>query len=469
MLVFNPNLKYMTSYGLFSLLTARSHRELIMDNKNDIRFFPVFIGATVGVVLEVIATLIDEIIVGNIFNDEAFAAVNLIEPYTVFEVFLAYLVSVGGAALIVRAHGAGDHEKMSELFSQTMIVCGFCGILLTSIYVLFTPQLVKYVADDPAVYQSALDYFKVMRFYPLVDMFDTFLFAYVLYRNGFLQFYIAIFSRIGTNALLSWYLGSKMGLMGIGLASIISLIVALSVKLTFLLSSKHLLKFTWYLNPREVLVIASLGFPESIISACIVIMEFAINSFTLSHYGVAGVAAVAVVINIFEFTLYISEGISEYEIVAVNDSIGKNSSTSMDRAIKITKRAALIEGAVLMGLIFIASSVIPDAFDIDNEETFRLATVMLRILAPTAIFICLSRVTAMFYLYTRRIPRTIVLFGMTIAIFPVLLGASLGLIAAWGIAAGMALGPAVAFAVMYVFVRFIKKEKLFDYALLKLD
>jgi hypothetical protein len=58
----------------------------------------------------------------------------------------------------------------------------------------------------------------------------------------------------------------------------------------------------------------------------------ALNAFTLKNYAAAGVAAVAVVINIFEFTLYLSEGISEYEIVAVNDSIGKASSRSMDRA-----------------------------------------------------------------------------------------------------------------------------------------
>ena len=86
-----------------------------MDNQKDIRFFPVFAGATTGVVLEVIATLVDEIIVGNIFNDEAFAAVNLIEPYTIIEVFLAYLIGAAGAALIIRAHGAGNYKKMSEL------------------------------------------------------------------------------------------------------------------------------------------------------------------------------------------------------------------------------------------------------------------------------------------------------------------------------------------------------------------
>ncbi len=451
-----------------------------MENKDDVRFFfSVFIGATAGVMLEVIATLVDEIVVGNLFTDEAFASVNLIEPYTILEVFIAYLASVAGAALIVRAHGAGDYKKMSELFSQTMIVCGLCGFTLTMIYVLFTPQLVRFVADDPTVYENALEYFKIMRFYPLVDMFDTFMFAYVLYRGGFLQFYTGIILRIGVNVLLSWQLGLRMGLMGIGLASIISLIVALLVKLTFLLNSKHGLKFIWYFNIREAIEVSKLGFSESAISIFIVIMEMTLNNYTLKNYGAAGVAAVAVVINIFEFTFYLSEGISEYVIVSVNDSIGKNSSKSMDRAIKIMKRAAFIEGVVMTVLIFIGADVLPDAFDIDNEETARIAAFMLRILAPTAIFICFTRVTAIFicftrvtaifYQYTRRILRTLILFGMAIALMPILLGIILGRISSIGIALGIALGPVAAVTIMYVFVRYKKREKLFDYALMNLD
>ena len=51
-----------------------------MDRK-DVRFFPVFLGATAGVLLEIIATLVDEIVVGNMFSDEVFASVNLITPY----------------------------------------------------------------------------------------------------------------------------------------------------------------------------------------------------------------------------------------------------------------------------------------------------------------------------------------------------------------------------------------------------
>ncbi len=439
-----------------------------MTDKRDIRFFPVFLGATLGVLLEIIAILIDEIITGNLFTDEVFASVNLITPYTLFEVFIAYLVTVAAAALIVRARGAGDTIRMSELFSQTIIVCGLVGVGLTLIYVVFTPQLVRLVADDPAVYDNALAYFKAMRFYPLVDVFDTFMFAYVLYQGGYVHFYIAISARIGINAGLSWVLGSRMGVMGIGLASVISLAVALAIKLTFILTKKHGLKFRWYLNAREALEIAKVGFPESALSLFVVLMEMAVNGFTLGHYGVAGVAAVSVAINIFEFTFYLSEGISEYEIVAVNDSIGKNSSRSMDHAIKTFLRAALIEGVALVGLILLGSGALPEFFDIDNPDTARLANTMLMILAPSALFICLSRVTAIFYQYTRRIPRTIMLFGMAIALLPSVFAMLFGRIAPEGIAVGIALGPVAALVLMYGYVRFIKKEKLFDYALMNL-
>ena len=311
--------------------------------------------------------------------------------------------------------------------------------------------------------------YKMMRFYPLVDVFDTFLFAYVLYRGGNAHFYLAIILRIGANALLSWQLGLRMGIAGVGLASIVSLVIAVAVKSTFMLSSKHALKFKWHFNFREVIEIIKLGFPESYISVCVVIMELALNRFTLYDYGVAGVAALAVVINIFEFTFYLSEGISEFEIVSVNDSIGKGSSKSMDRAIRITKRAAFIEGLVLVGLIFFASGVLPEAFDIDNEETARLAAVMLRILAPSAVFICLSRITAIFYQYTKRLRRTLILFGMSIAVLPVLFGVVFGQIRLEGIAIGMATGPAAALALMYLFVCRIKKERMFGYELLHHD
>ena len=76
-----------------------------------------------------------------------------------------------------------------------------------------------------------------------------------------------------------------MGLAGIGLASILSLLIALIIKFTFLLTKKHGLKFKWYFNAREAFEIAKLGFPESALSVFVVIMELAVNGFTFGNYG----------------------------------------------------------------------------------------------------------------------------------------------------------------------------------------
>ena len=440
-----------------------------MGDKKDVKFFPIFIAATASVVIDLVAQFVDEVVAGNLFDDASFASVNLIEPYTYLVMFIAYLICVGGAALIVRAQGAGDRKKMSELYSQSMILCGICSVLLTLIYIIFTPQLVRLVADDPSVYAAAYDFFKAMRFYPLVAIFDIFLFTYVLYMGGFVQFYIASIMRIVVNAALSWLLGSLYGLMGIGAASIISFLCSVGVNSTFLLTKKHDLKLRWYLNAREAFVIFKLGLPESAVFLFGVLFVMAVNAFTLKHYSAAGVAAVSVVINASEFIYYISEGISEYETVAVNQSIGQRNRQSMDRSIKVTLRAAVTEGLAFTGIILLFARALPAAFDIDDPETAHLAAVMLRIYAPAMVFICLTRVTAIFYQYTGRITRTIALFGAAMTALPVAFAMIFGQLSLEGIAAGIALGPAAAVALMYGYVRIVKREKLFDYTLMRLD
>lgn len=44
-----------------------------------------------------------------------------------------------------------------------------------------------------------------------------------------------------------------------------------------------------------------------------------------------------------------------------------------------------------------------------------------------------------------------------------------GQFASEGIVAGIAAGPMASFALMYLYVRFIKKEKLFDYSIMNLE
>ena len=74
-------------------------------------FFPIFLAATLAVMIDSVQLLIDEAVVGNLFDDVAFGAINLVEPY-----LLPHLRRRNAAD---RPHtGAKKPEEMQRLFNH---------------------------------------------------------------------------------------------------------------------------------------------------------------------------------------------------------------------------------------------------------------------------------------------------------------------------------------------------------------
>lgn len=98
-------------------------------NLHTVRFFPIFLAATLALIIDNIQMLIDETVVGNLFDDVAFSAINLLEPYLLLEEFVSYLICVGGTALIVRARGAKKPKEMQMLFNHCVTCCLILGLV----------------------------------------------------------------------------------------------------------------------------------------------------------------------------------------------------------------------------------------------------------------------------------------------------------------------------------------------------
>lgn len=87
--------------------------------KRKIKFFPIFLSATLALMVDNVQMLIDETVVGNLFDDVAFGAINILEPYLLLEEFVSYLICVGGTALIVRARGGVISRRRCRSSSTT--------------------------------------------------------------------------------------------------------------------------------------------------------------------------------------------------------------------------------------------------------------------------------------------------------------------------------------------------------------
>ena len=393
---------------------------------NKIKFFPIFSVATILALEEAIESQVDEVVIGNVFDDVAFGAINLIQPYMTLVNYVSYLICVGGAALIVRASGENNRQKMSAIFSHCISCCVVAGALFFIVYMLFSKQLIDLVAAGTEQYEFCVQVYFWQCFYASVFPLCVFLQTYVLYRGAYILVGASTLMCIICNPLLSLFLGTRIGIGGVMFATVIINIIEIMLMSSFLISERHGLTFSPGIDLRLTKKIFLLGLGESAIFLAATIMEASVNSAAVSRYRTGGLVVVAIVINLIEMVMYVSEGISEYETVSINEYIGRKDMDMIRYSIKTTIKAAVIEGALFSLVFLLGSRHIISVFDIKDAETVEYAIRAIRIISLVPIVVCLIRIIAIFYQYTERINRTILLFLSAWGILPSLCGWILG-------------------------------------------
>lgn len=414
-----------------------------------VRFFPIFMAATLGVLVDSIRILVNEIVIGNIFDDVAFGAINLVEPYMILVEFFSYLVCVGGTAMIVRKRGAKKPEETRKLFNHCVTCCLILGLAFFTVFSLFDKWLVSLVTQNGPAYSYTMEAFYWERFYLMLVPIYVFLFTYALYSGGEIVDAITMVFMSVTDTGLSVVLGRRMGIGGVTCATFIAYSLSILILVVFVMVRNRGFFYRPYVNPDYIKLLTPLGLPESSYMLALVILEGGVNALALSYYSVSGVAVAAVVINFYEIVVYVSEGISEYETVAVNWALGEENREELQYGMRVTFRAVLIESIVFSLLFLFAAPAIVGIFDIDDPETIKTAISAIRILALSPVALIAARVTAIFNQYTGRVVRSIFIWLSCLGVVPLLFSAVLSRVSLEGLVWGIALGPVVMMVILW--------------------
>ncbi len=431
-----------------------------LDENNEVRFFPIFAATMLSVAIESISFLVDEAVIGHLFEDSALAAVNLLEPYAFVIAFISYLICVDSSAMIVRARSTGDRQKMSAYFSQAIILCYLIGSAFMLLFTEFSRQLVTLAADDPLVLDNALEYFSMIRYLPIVHLLKVFLTTYILYLGGSVPYVFLCALQLIGNAVFSIFYGQRMGVAGVALATVLSTLVVVVLCTGMLFIKKYSLRFRWYLNVAEIKGIAKIGFAEASVFLSMTALEFVFNRFALRNYSVGAVVSVARLINVFKLVVYAGEGIGRYETVALNEYIGRSDRGLMERCAKKSAFISVVLGVILGGAIFFAAGYVVSSFGIDDPETVADTIRLLRVFAFAPVSMCLIRSLGVYYQYTGRVRRTLAMLFTSIAIFPVVLGCVLGKYSLSGMSYGVLTGTVAALLMTVVYIRGNRGESL---------
>lgn len=175
---------------------------------------------------EVLATLlqyVDTAMVGQL-GEQATAAVSVTTTINWLIGSLAGARGVAVLAMISRAYGAGEEERMRALSSQVMLVALVSGTILTVLALVLSPYIPVWMGAEKAVQGEASAYFFIISM-PLLFRTGSTLFASAIRatQNTMLPMFISLFCNVlnaGLNYVLIYAAG--LGVRGAAIASAIS-------------------------------------------------------------------------------------------------------------------------------------------------------------------------------------------------------------------------------------------------------
>ena len=102
--------------------------------------------------------VVDGYFVSNYVGKIGFAAVNLLIPTLVIPSAFAFMLSAGGAALVGKTLGEGDHLRANRYFSMLIYLVLGLGVIVTILAELALPAFIHWMRADGELYDAAYVY-----------------------------------------------------------------------------------------------------------------------------------------------------------------------------------------------------------------------------------------------------------------------------------------------------------------------
>ena len=106
--------------------------------------------------------VVDGLFISNFVGKTAFASVNFILPVTMGMSAVGFMIGAGGSALVAKTLGEGDRQKANRFFSLFLFFTIVCGVVLTTIGLVFIEPLVIFMGATDQMIEPAVTYGRIL-------------------------------------------------------------------------------------------------------------------------------------------------------------------------------------------------------------------------------------------------------------------------------------------------------------------
>lgn len=327
----------------------------------------------VAQLVNLLYNIVDRIYIGHIpdAGASALTGVGLFLPILMMINAFAMLAGSGGAPRAAIAMGKQDREGAQKILGNCFSVLMFLSVLLTLLFYLFAPQLLRLFGASDVTLPYALSYARIYIlgtvFVMIVMGMNPFITTQGFARISMATTVVGAVCNIILDPILIFVLG--MGVQGAAVATVLSQAVSAVWVLRFLRGSKTMLRLTlpdMKVEPQVILPCLGLGVSTFVMLSTESILNISFNS-SLSRYGGdVAVGAMTIISSCSQLITLPLQGICQGGQPIMSYNFGAGKKERVKQAFGCQFAACVIYAGVLWLLLMLAPQVFANIFSSDE-------------------------------------------------------------------------------------------------------
>ena len=327
-------------------------------------------------ILTSIYGVVDGLFVSNFVGKTAFAAVNLVIPFTMILGAFGFMLGTGGTALVAKTLGEGRQEEANRIFSMLIYFALGLGVLLTIFGIAVLKGIVIKMGADDAMLRHCMIYGRIVLlgipFYMLQNMFQNFLIAAEKPQLGLIVTIAAGVTNMVLDALFIAVLG--WGVAGAAAATALGQCVGGLVPFVYFArkNSSKLSLVKTRLMGGALFHACTNGSSELVSNVSMSLVGMLYNLQLMKFAGENGVAAYGVImyVNFIFIAIFLGYAYGSAPIVAFN--YGARRTEELQNVLKKSLKLILGTGISLFLIATVFAGVLSGLFVGYDAELYRL-------------------------------------------------------------------------------------------------
>ena len=303
-----------------------------------------------------IYTLTDAVVIGRGVGADALAALSITTPLLCILMSMGILFGVGGSVQMNVSRGTGNHDRANRFFTLSFFTLALISLILWLVYGFGMSPLLRIMGANDTLYPYAMSYMSYINMFLPIAVFSNYIAIFVRADGDPNRAMAGVLLGGAVNIVLDivFVFPCSMGIGGAALASVLGMVVQVTVGITHFFSRKNGLKF---IKPKHVF--SSVGqiigngissFFNELANGFIVLL---FNVQILKYCGESALSVYSVISNcvILVNSLFTGVGQTIQPIIATNYGAGK-----WERIRGIRRMSYLT--IIIMGAVFSLSGIL---------------------------------------------------------------------------------------------------------------